>query len=86
MGRSDAELLEASRRGERDAFGALIERCRGSPTRKVVSCPGPTTCRCSIAPRSSAPTPAFVINGKRAFGNMPLSNMRQLVDQAIADL
>jgi RNA polymerase sigma factor (sigma-70 family) len=26
MGRSDAELLEASRRGERDAFGALIER------------------------------------------------------------
>ncbi|HEY0992444.1 MAG TPA: sigma-70 family RNA polymerase sigma factor, partial [Kofleriaceae bacterium] len=26
MGRSDAELLEASRRGEREAFGALIER------------------------------------------------------------
>jgi hypothetical protein len=26
MGRSDAELLEASKRGERDAFGALIER------------------------------------------------------------
>src|ERR1043166_6738437 len=29
MGRSDAELLEASRRGERDAFGALIERYQG---------------------------------------------------------
>jgi len=26
MGRSDAELLEASKRGEREAFGALIER------------------------------------------------------------
>jgi RNA polymerase sigma factor (sigma-70 family) len=26
MGRSDTELLEASRRGEREAFGALIER------------------------------------------------------------
>jgi RNA polymerase sigma factor (sigma-70 family) len=26
MGRSDAELLEASRRGERDAYGALVER------------------------------------------------------------
>jgi RNA polymerase sigma factor (sigma-70 family) len=26
MGRSDAELLEASRRGEREAFGTLIER------------------------------------------------------------
>ncbi|HEX7842043.1 MAG TPA: thioredoxin domain-containing protein, partial [Kofleriaceae bacterium] len=31
-------------------------------------------------------TPAFVINGKRVFGNLPLPNMRQLVDQAIADL
>jgi RNA polymerase sigma factor (sigma-70 family) len=29
MGRSDAELLEASRRGERDAFAALIERYQG---------------------------------------------------------
>jgi len=29
MGRSDAELLEASRRGEREAFGALIERYQG---------------------------------------------------------
>jgi RNA polymerase sigma factor (sigma-70 family) len=29
MGRSDAELLEASKRGERDAFGALIERYQG---------------------------------------------------------
>ena len=29
MGQSDAELLEASRRGERDAFGALIERYQG---------------------------------------------------------
>lgn len=29
MGRSDAELLEASRRGERDAFGALVERYQG---------------------------------------------------------
>jgi RNA polymerase sigma factor (sigma-70 family) len=29
MGRSDAELLEATRRGERDAFGALIERYQG---------------------------------------------------------
>lgn len=29
MGRSDAELLEASRRGERDAFGTLIERYQG---------------------------------------------------------
>jgi RNA polymerase sigma factor (sigma-70 family) len=26
MGRSDVELVEASRRGERDAFGTLIER------------------------------------------------------------
>ena len=29
MGRSDAELLAASMRGERDAFGALIERYQG---------------------------------------------------------
>jgi len=29
MGRSDAELLEASRRGEREAFGALVERYQG---------------------------------------------------------
>jgi len=29
MGRSDAELLEASRRGEHDAFAALIERYQG---------------------------------------------------------
>lgn len=29
MGQSDAELLEASRRGERDAFGTLIERYQG---------------------------------------------------------
>jgi RNA polymerase sigma factor (sigma-70 family) len=38
MGRSDAELLEASRQGEREAFGALIERyqdvvCAGSYSR-----------------------------------------------------
>jgi RNA polymerase sigma factor (sigma-70 family) len=29
MGRSDAELLEASRRGEHEAFGALVERYQG---------------------------------------------------------
>ncbi len=29
MGRSDADLLEASKRGERDAFGALVERYQG---------------------------------------------------------
>jgi RNA polymerase sigma factor (sigma-70 family) len=29
MGRSDAELLDASKRGEREAFGALIERYQG---------------------------------------------------------
>jgi len=29
MGRSDAELLEASKRGEREAFGALVERYQG---------------------------------------------------------
>src|SRR3954470_15123261 len=29
MGRTYAELLEASRRGERDAFAALIERYQG---------------------------------------------------------
>lgn len=29
MGRSDAELLEASRRGEREAFGTLVERYQG---------------------------------------------------------
>jgi len=29
MGRNDAEVLEASRRGEREAFGALIERYQG---------------------------------------------------------
>ncbi|HEY0252875.1 MAG TPA: sigma-70 family RNA polymerase sigma factor, partial [Kofleriaceae bacterium] len=29
MGRSDAELLDATRRGEREAFGALIERYQG---------------------------------------------------------
>jgi RNA polymerase sigma factor (sigma-70 family) len=29
MGRSDAELLEASRRGEREAFGALVKRYQG---------------------------------------------------------
>ncbi|MEO8554525.1 MAG: sigma-70 family RNA polymerase sigma factor, partial [Kofleriaceae bacterium] len=29
MGRSDAELLDASRRGEREAFGALVERYQG---------------------------------------------------------
>jgi RNA polymerase sigma factor (sigma-70 family) len=30
MGRSDAELLEAARRGEREAYGALIERYQGA--------------------------------------------------------
>lgn len=30
MGRSDAELLEASRRGEREAYGALVERYQGA--------------------------------------------------------
>jgi len=31
-------------------------------------------------------TPAFVINGKRVIGNRPLAQMRQIIDQAIADL